>query len=157
MQHIQVAVAKVQSGALVAVEIQHGRRILTALFFQIVGLGAGRGDRGHKGIDALQRVIQQQTPLCDHVMPAARITAEQFHQIEALADDSLVSVEAVIGKNDQGGFGSHWTLLNRGPYSTHHGVKGTQGHQMRFAIVVVMGNVIESGFVQVQIVNTRIF
>ena len=89
-------------------------------------------------------------------MSAAARAAEQFYQIETLADYALVGVESVIRDDDKRGFRGHWTSFNRCPDAAHHCVEFAQHLQMRIAIVIVMGGVIKGHRHQIQIAYARV-
>src|SRR4030095_9482312 len=78
------------------------------------------------------------------MMSASRATAQQLHQIEALADDSLVGIETMIGNYDERSFTGHGTVLDARPETAQLGIDLLQGGQMLFAIVVVRRRVIKS-------------
>ena len=52
VQHVEIVVAQVQSGALVAVKVQQGRRVIRALALQVIRLLSRGGDQRGKRIDA---------------------------------------------------------------------------------------------------------
>ena len=116
--------------ALVAVEIQQRRWIIGALALQVVGIRSSRRDWRHERVDSFNRVIEQQPPLCDHVMAAARAAAQQFHEVETLANYTFVGVEAVIRNNDEHGFRSHLAFFDSRPDSAQQCVQLTQHLQM---------------------------
>ncbi len=101
VQEVEVAVAQVDGGALVAVEVDDGRRVGSALALEVVGVFGRRVDEGDERVDALQRVVAQQPPLGDDVVAAARGAAEHLDEVVALTVDALVGVGAVVGDEDE--------------------------------------------------------
>src|SRR5436190_15911343 len=116
LQKVEVAAAQMQCGALVTVKVEQRGRVSRALSFQVERLRRCCGNRRHKRVDSFDRVIHQQSPLRDHMMSAALVTSQQLHQIEALANHVFLRIKAMIGNNNQRGFRSHGTLLDRRPY-----------------------------------------
>src|SRR6185369_7480896 len=156
VQQVEIAVAQVHRGALVAVEVEHRGRVIRALTFEIVGVLRGRRNQRHERIDAFDRVIEHQPALRDYVMAAAEATAEQFHEVVTLAIDFRIAVEAVIGNNYERGVLRQGALLNRGPYLPDDRIHVLEDRELRDRVVVVMGDMIVVHQHQIEITDLRI-
>jgi hypothetical protein len=157
VQDVEVAVAQVDRGAFVAVEIHERGRVSGALAFEVVGIFCGRRDQGYERVDAFERVVAHQTPLRDDVMAATRAARQQLDEIEALTIDALVRVRPVIRDDDERGFRRLRRLLDRRPDAPEGAVEFLQGDEVRFAVAVVMRGVVEVARVEVEITNARVF
>ena len=123
MNEVEVAFAQLYRGALVAVEVQEGRRVQSALAFEIERVFGGRVDERDERVDSFERVGGQEAALCDDVMAAAFGAAEELDEVVALTVDALDGVRAVVGDDDERGRVGLRRLLNRHPDATEEGVE----------------------------------
>src|SRR2546425_5134473 len=90
------------------------------------------------------------------MMSTATGTAKHTDEVEALAENALVDVEAMIGDNYQCGFAGKRTLLNCGPDAPNESVKLLEREQVGIPIIVVMGGVVEFHRQQIHVTQARI-
>src|SRR5438552_1543202 len=78
-------------------------------------------------------------------------TPQKLHQVVALAINTLVAVEAMIGNHDQSSFVCQGTFLDSCPYLTQHRIELFEHDQLSLIVVVVMSHVIKVSCNKVQV------
>src|SRR5262245_15980935 len=89
-------------------------------------------------------------------MATAGTTAQQSHQIEPLANDSLVGIKSMIRNDNESSIGSHRTILDACPKTAEQRIDLLQSGQVRLSIVVMVRCVIEIHGQQVEIADSFI-
>jgi hypothetical protein len=116
----------VNRGALVAVEIDEGRRVLGALALQVEGFLRVVVEERDERVDALERVVVHHPALGDDVVSAAGGAVEEVDEVVALAVDALVGVDAVVGDEDEGGLFGERRAADGRPDAADEGVEFAQ-------------------------------
>ncbi len=82
---LSVVVAQADVRALIAIEIEHYRRVLIGLAGQIGRIGAGRNDLGDEWIQSFDLEFGEGMAVGEHVMRSAGGTVKPVHQAVSLS------------------------------------------------------------------------
>src|SRR5205823_834316 len=148
--------AQLYGGALVAVEVNEGGRVSVALAPEVVALVGRRVDDGDERVDSLHGVVGEEPPLGDDVVAAAFAAAEEFDEVEALAVEARVGVNAVVGDDDERGVGGLRRLPDGRPDAADEGVQLLQDGEVNGVVAVVVRGVVEVRQVEVEVADGRV-
>ncbi len=156
MYLVEVGVAELDGGALVAVEVDERGRVRRALPLQVEGVLGRRVDERDERVDSFERVVAEEPALGDDVVAAARGRGEELDEVVALAVDALVRVRAVVGDEDEDGVGRERRALRGSPDAPDERVQLLERGELRGGVAVVVRGVVEVGRVEVEVAHARV-
>src|SRR5262245_57016128 len=96
MKQIEIAVTKVDRGALIAVQVNKRCGIVGAVTFEVSRILRAGGDERNGGRKRLERVVRQLWTFRNNVVGASASRRQQLDQVVALAVNPLIAVGTVI-------------------------------------------------------------